>query len=171
MRKWYWLPTSRGSIGSQVACLLTTVGMRVDGAGRRRRPGGDGFAQIHSAGDLLDHVGVYDYVIVTAALTDATRHLINANVLRAMRSTARLINVARGAIVDEPALDVFEVEPLPRTSPLWRMPNVIITPHMAGDYAGWRECQYEVFLQNFARFRSGSRLHNELDKSLGYVLS
>lgn len=174
-----------GSIGGQIARLLGDVGMRVDGAGRRTRAGGNGFGRIHSTQNLIEYVGEYDYVVLAAALTHETRHLIDRQVLQAMSSTARLINVSRGAIVDEQALiaaladgsiagaalDVFEVEPLPQSSPLWRMPNVIVTAHMAGDYTGWRDWQYELFAQNFARFTSGLPLQNVLDKSLGYVVS
>jgi phosphoglycerate dehydrogenase-like enzyme len=113
----------------------------------------------------------------------APRGLISADVLRAMRGGAELINVGRGEIVDEHALaaalregrlggavlDVFETEPLPEASPLWGLPNVIVSPHMAGDFFGWRQAQQEVFIDNFRRFTHGRPLRNVVDTRLGYV--
>jgi phosphoglycerate dehydrogenase-like enzyme len=66
-------------------------------------------------------------------------------------------------------LDVFETEPLPEASPLWGLPNVIVSPHMAGDFYGWRETLRDVFIENFRRFTDGRPLRNVVDKRLGYV--
>jgi phosphoglycerate dehydrogenase-like enzyme len=93
------------------------------------------------------------------------------------------VNVGRGSTVDEPALvralqegrigaaalDVFEEEPLPKDSPLWNMPNVIVSPHMAGDFAGWREALVELFVENLQRYLTGRPLKNVVDKERGYV--
>ena len=100
-----------------------------------------------------------------------------------MKPTARLVNVGRGAIVDEraliaaletdeiagAALDVFEEEPLPQESPLWSMPNVIVSPHMSGDHYRYEEALAAVFLENYRRYRAGERLLNLIDKKLGFV--
>lgn len=174
-----------GAIGTAVAGLLRAVGVAVDGAGREERPKRFGFGRIRAISGLTSYIGEYDYVVICAPYTRDTHHLVDAPVLRAMKRSARLINIARGAIVDESALvtaltdhtiagaalDVFETEPLPPSSPLWAMPNVLLTPHMAGDFLGWRESQYQVFTDNFARFVDGRTLRNIVDKSLGYVVS
>jgi phosphoglycerate dehydrogenase-like enzyme len=102
-----------------------------------------------------------------------------------MRASTRFINVGRGSTVDEQALvhaleegtlagaalDVFEEEPLPASSPLWRMPNVIVSPHMSGDAAGWRETVVELFVENLQRYLTGRPLRNVVDKRRGYVPS
>ena len=102
--------------------------------------------------------------------------------MRRMKRSAVLVNTARGPIVDEAALaqalragwiagaglDVFEQEPLPPDSPLWDLPNVVVFPHMSGDYAGWRESAVELFLGNLGRFLNGEPLRNVVDKRLGY---
>ncbi len=106
-----------------------------------------------------------------------------ADVLRTMRGGAELINVGRGQIVDEHALaaalreerlggavlDVFETEPLPEARPLWGLPNVIVAPHMAGGFFGWRKELQEVFIHNFRRLTHGHPLRNVVDTRLGYV--
>lgn len=174
-----------GAIGSQIAALLRAIGVDVDGAGREERSGRGGFGRIRSTAGLTSYIGDYDYVVVAAPLTEQTRHLIDTRVLASMKPSARLVNIARGAIVDEPALvdalaggtiagaalDVFETEPLPQDSPLWSMPNVLLTPHLAGDFVGWRERQYRLFADNFARFLAGEPMRNVVDKALGYVAS
>lgn len=103
--------------------------------------------------------------------------------LKLMQRTAFLINIARGAVVDEAALlralregriagaalDVFTEEPLPPTSPFWDLPNVIVTPHIAGEPAGYAErVVTQVFADNLARFQSGRPLHNVVDLGRGY---
>ena len=100
-----------------------------------------------------------------------------------MKSSARFINLGRGELVDEGALlealqdgeiagaglDVFCTEPLPTESPFWDLDNVIVSPHMSGDYQGHQEAMAEVFLENFERFRDGRELLNQIDKSLGFA--
>jgi phosphoglycerate dehydrogenase-like enzyme len=102
-----------------------------------------------------------------------------------MSPGARFVNVGRGSTVDEgalvraleqgriggAALDVFEEEPLPADSPLWVMPNVVVSPHMAGDFAGWRESAVELFVGNLERYLTGRPLENVVDKERGYVPS
>jgi phosphoglycerate dehydrogenase-like enzyme len=100
-----------------------------------------------------------------------------------MKPTAHLVNVARGSVVDEPALvdalssgrlaaaslDVFVAEPLPEDHPLWSTPGVVITPHMAGDAAGWVETLARQFVDNALRWLDGRDLVNVVDKRLGFV--
>jgi phosphoglycerate dehydrogenase-like enzyme len=123
--------------------------------------------------------------VLAAPLTATTRGMLDAPTLAALRPTARVINVGRGALVVEPdlidalregriggaALDVFAREPLPADSPLWTLPGVIVSPHMSGDLVGWRQALVEVFRDNLARYRAGEPLRNVVDKSLGYVTS
>jgi phosphoglycerate dehydrogenase-like enzyme len=97
----------------------------------------------------------------------------------------RFVNVGRGSAVDEAALvraleqgsiagaalDVFETEPLPADSPLWSMPNVLVSPHMSANFAGWRETLVELFVENLERYLTGRPLKNVVDKERGYVPS
>ena len=174
-----------GSIGRAIARLLSSAGMHVEGVGRRARAGDDDFAAIHAQEDLNDLLPAADYVVIIVPLTDETRGMFGASQLAAMKPTARLINVARGAILDEPALvdalnagriggaalDVTTIEPLPGESPLWTMPNVIISPHMSGDFYGHYETMVSAFIDNFRRYRAGEPLSNVVDKVSGFVPS
>ena len=116
-------------------------------------------------------------------LTDQTRGLFGAAEFSAMKATARFINLGRGELVDEEALiaaltsgaiagaglDVFLNEPLPENSPFWDLENCIVSPHMSGDYHGFKETVAEVFLDNFERYRQCRELVNRVDKTLGFV--
>ena len=177
------LVVGTGSLGREIARLFHAVGMKVSGAGRSSRPGDEDFAQIHSCRDLATFVGDYDYVVLAAPLTTQTTGLISAEVLAAMKPTARLINVARGELVDTSALtdalasgsvagaalDVVHPEPLPERHALWDMDNVIITPHMSGDTEGYLDDLGQLFVDNLRRFCTGKRLQNVVDKALGFV--
>ncbi len=115
-------------------------------------------------------------------LTTGTRHLIGAQELVRMKTSAFLVNVSRGPIVDEDALaralkegaiagaamDVFAVEPLPGDSPLWDAPNFMYSPHIAGWLAEYPEMVLEVFRDNLHRYLSGQRLRCVIDKKIGY---
>jgi phosphoglycerate dehydrogenase-like enzyme len=123
-----------------------------------------------------------DFVVLALPLTDESRNLIGGAELKAMKSTARLINVSRGAIVDEQALiralqegsiggaglDVFVQEPLPADSPLRRMQNVIFSPHVSGDIAEYDVGAARLFAENLRRYLSGMPLLNVVDKARGY---
>ena len=123
-----------------------------------------------------------DHVALCCALTPETRHLIGEKELRLMRRTAYLHNVTRGGVVDQDALvrelqagtiagaglDVTEPEPLPDSSPLWKLENVIITPHSAGDADGSRRRVRLLVRENVRRFVAGEPLLNVVDKRLGY---
>jgi phosphoglycerate dehydrogenase-like enzyme len=160
-----------GPIGRAIAGLLRAVGMDVELVGRREFDG------------LPDLLPAADWLVLAAPLTDATRGMLDAAALALLRPSARVINVGRGALVDEPdlvdalqegriagaALDVFAREPLPADSPLWTHPGVIVSPHMSGDLIGWRQDLVAVFRDNLARYQAGEPLRNVVDKTLGYV--
>jgi phosphoglycerate dehydrogenase-like enzyme len=123
-----------------------------------------------------------DVVVLTVPLSQASRGLIGADELAAMRPSAYLINIGRGGTVDEAALvqalttqqiagaalDVFAEEPLPATSPLWGLDNVIITAHYAGATPYYQERAMAIFLDNLRRYVAGTPLHNQVDKQAGY---
>lgn len=123
-----------------------------------------------------------DFVQVTVPSTPANFHLIDENMLAAMRKTAILINVARGDVVDEAALiralqarqiggaalDVFEREPLPTDSPLWKLDQVIISPHISGNNEHYNESAAELFAQNLERYLTDQELLNRIDRTRGY---
>lgn len=177
------LVVGAGSIGRRIARLAAAVGMHVEGVASRAREKDRDFAAVHGTADLHAALGQADFVVVAAPLTPATRGLFDAAAFRAMRPDARFINIGRGPIVDTAALlaalqqgalagaalDVFEQEPLPAEHPLWGLPNVILTAHMAGDFIGWREALSEQFIENFHRWRAGEPLFNVVDKHRGYV--
>ena len=135
--------------------------------------------------DRLDDVlETSDVVFIACPNTGQTRHLVNARTLGKMKSTAFLVNTARGGIVDQAAitnalkagviagagLDVFEEEPLPADSPLWDMKNVIITPHLGGGSPNRNRRLIAFFCKNLERYLAGEPLYNEVDKTLGYPL-
>jgi phosphoglycerate dehydrogenase-like enzyme len=174
-----------GPIGTAVARRASALGMRVEAIASAGRPASTPYDRVRGPDALGDALGGADYVVNTLPLTERTRHLLDDAAFEAMRPTARLVNLGRGATVDEAALvralrrgaiagaalDVFETEPLPADSPLWRMPNVIVSPHMSGDLEGWEERVVDVFARNLDRFLRREPLHNVVDKSRGYVPS
>ncbi len=131
---------------------------------------------------LASMVQVCDFVALTLPLTDETHHLVNEAIFEAMKPSAYLINVARGAVVDEAALisalaaekiagaalDVTEQEPLPSTSPLWQMENVLITPHVSGNNSRYHERAAALFAENLERYLENKPLLNKLDRTHGY---
>ena len=172
-----------GSIGSELARLAAGVGMRVIGIRRDPgRRGGVGVDRVVSPERFIEVVGEADYLAVTAALTPQTRGMVSAAVLRALKPTAWVINIARGPIVDEAALaaalaerriggaalDVFETEPLPATSPLWSLDNAILTPHISNSSPKVRERSLALVVENVRRFKAGEPLLNLVDRSVGY---
>lgn len=177
------LVAGTGSIGRCIGRLLAAAGMTVDGLGRTARPGDADFRTIHASADFTAVAGDYDYVVLAAPLTPQTRHMVDADVLAALKSTAVLINVGRGALVDEEALvaaletgaiagaglDVFETEPLPADSPLWARDNVLATPHVSGDARSQEAVLVEQFTANLHAWLQGRPLLNVVDKALGFV--
>jgi phosphoglycerate dehydrogenase-like enzyme len=174
-----------GPIGRAIARLLRGAGMRVSGAGRTAREDDPDFGTVRAAAELGEHLPSADYVVAVAPLTEQTKGLFDASAFAAMKPSARFINVGRGELavtgdliealragrIAGAALDVFETEPLPADNPLWKMENVLVSPHMSGDFLGWRDTLVEVFTANFHRWRAGQPLRNVVDKKLGYVPS
>ena len=157
--------------------------MQVSGAGRRARTDDPDLGEVYESAGLASYVGDFDYVVNAAPLTPATRGLIDATVLKAMKPTAYLVNVGRGQSVVEDdliaalrdgtiagaALDVFETEPLPQDSPLWTMPQVAVSAHMSGNVVGWTDDLAHQFVDQAQRWLDGRPLDNVVDKQLGFV--
>jgi phosphoglycerate dehydrogenase-like enzyme len=172
-----------GSIGTETARLLAAAGLRVRGIARTPRPAAAPFESIRGPGDLLAELALADHVVNVLPITPATHYMFGAPAFAAMRPTAVFVNIGRGSTVDEAALiealrngmiagaalDVFEVEPLPAESPLWRMPNVLVSPHRAGDHEGWEADVVSLFLDNLRRFVAAEPLRNVVDVELGYA--
>lgn len=170
-----------GPIGRAVARLARGAGMQVSAVGSRDRDD-DELGPVRGPGALHDALAAADFVVDALPLTAATRHRFDAAAFAAMKTTARFLNVGRGETVDEPALvealasgaiagaalDVFEEEPLPETSPLWAMPNVIVSPHVCGEFEGWESAVMDVLVDNLGRYARGEPLRNVVDKALGY---
>jgi phosphoglycerate dehydrogenase-like enzyme len=179
------LVAGTGPIGRAIARDCRSLRMSVRGLARAPHPGDADMVEIFGVDRLPEAVATADYVVNALPATDETWHLFDGDVFAAMRPSARFVNVGRGSTVDEDALvralergaiagaalDVFEDEPLPPDSPLWAMPNVIVSPHMAGDAAGWREAAVELFVRNLERYLTGRPLLNVVDKMRGYVPS
>jgi D-2-hydroxyacid dehydrogenase (NADP+) len=175
-----------GAIGAPVAALCKALGMRVlavrRSAKRRQSADGGSMDEVLPPQDLPYLLGESDYVVVSVPLTPETRHMIAEPQLRAMKPSAVLINIARGAIVDTEALtralkegwiagaalDVFEEEPLPPESPLWDMENVLLTPHISGGTPRYMERAVELFCDNLRRYLAGAPLRNVVDPARGY---
>jgi phosphoglycerate dehydrogenase-like enzyme len=173
-----------GPIGRATAVRARALGMEIQAAGRRAR-GDDLFGPIvATADDEAFHaaLGRADHVLDALPLTPATRGLFDADVFAAMRPAARFYNVGRGTTVEEAALidalergaiagaalDVFAEEPLPAGSPLWTMPQVLLSPHMCGDVEGWEREVVGIFVENAARFARGEPLRNRVDTTAGF---
>ena len=173
-----------GRIGEAIARASKAFDMRVVATRRHTAKHGTSLAvdTFYPADKLLEMLRESDFVVVTVALTEETRKLIGERELRAMKSTAYIINIARGSVIDEAALtkalgekwiagaglDVFEKEPLPKDSELWTLPNVIITPHVAGLMPDYNARAMDVFCENLRRYLAGQPLMNVIDRTRGY---
>lgn len=171
-----------GSIGRSIARLLRAVGMRVEGVGRAARGADAELTRVYGVDNLAEALPRADFVILAMPATRDTAGLFDAAMLKKMRPGARLINVGRGAAVDERALidalnsghlagaglDVFATEPLPPSSPLWQMENVLVSPHMSGDFEDYAEDLGWLFAQNFERYERDEVLLNQVNKQRGY---
>jgi phosphoglycerate dehydrogenase-like enzyme len=171
-----------GPIGRETGHLLRAVGMAVTLVGRTERHDPE-FGVVCATEDLPALVAEADFVVAAVPLTPQTTGLFDRRLFRAMRRTARFVNVGRGPSVVErdlldaleageiagAALDVFEEEPLPPGHPLWSATRLFVSPHMSGDAGGWREALVRLFLDNLDRWRRGDPLRNVVDKQRGYV--
>ena len=187
-----------GSVGREIGRLLSAFGVRIVAVkARPDAPRDDGFRLPGTgdpAGEIPEHLigfdalagalGDADFVVITVPLTDQTRRLVDAPFLSRMRRDAWLINVGRGGHADEAALigalragriagavlDVFDDEPLPEDSPFWALPNVILTPHLAGaggPKAFWPDAS-RLLAENLRRYVAGDPLLNVIDGARGY---
>ena len=172
-----------GPIGRGVAARAKAFGMKTLGLRRTDAPC-EGVDEVLTGPQGLSRLlAESDYVVLAAALTGETRALIGADQLARMKPDAWLLNIARGAVVDEPALtaalqsgrlggaclDVFAQEPLPPDSPLWDLPNVHVAPHdSSGGTAALRQRQADLFLDNLRRFARGEPLQGVVDAARGY---
>lgn len=165
-----------GPIGTEVARLAGALGMDVTGV--RRRPRGTEPCPTVGVADLDSVLPRTDFLVLAAPLNAQTRHMIDASRLALLPRGAFVINVGRGALVDEEsliealaggrlggaALDVFETEPLPAASPLWAMPDVIVTPHACGRNPGNDERSLALLIENSRRWVRGEPLINEISR-------
>ena len=168
-----------GDIGRDIARMARGLGMRVLGVTRRGRPVREA-ARVYPVAAMARALREADFVVLLLPLTAETRGIIGSDALAVMKSTAWLINIARGAVVNEPALlealeqkriagavlDVFDREPLPPSHPLWRMDNVVVTPHISGPSTP--DAIAPVFNDNLARYRAGRALRHVVDRRQGY---
>jgi phosphoglycerate dehydrogenase-like enzyme len=173
-----------GSIGSAVAARAHPFGMKI--AALRRRPElfqGDLLVdQGYGPNQLKELITASDYLLVVTPLTAATRGMIGEREIALMKTDGVLINIGRGPVIDEgalvralethrirgAALDVFQTEPLPPDHPLWRMPNVLLSPHTADRVDGFLVPPFECFFENLDRFMRGQGLLHVVDKHAGY---
>jgi phosphoglycerate dehydrogenase-like enzyme len=165
-----------GRIGARLVRLAKAFDMRVVGIRRDPTAGAAGADAVAGHGHLHELLGQADVVALTCPLTPETENLVDAAALAAMKPGAHLVNVARGRVVDEPALiqalqegrlaaaglDVTQEEPLPATSPLWTMPNVLVTPHTAGETRAYEDNVIDILLENLDRLWRGAPLRNEV---------
>lgn len=185
-----------GSIGRQAARLLHAFGAKVlatkrnamkpedpdymvDGMGD---PAGDFVHRLYPAQAVRSMLKECDFIVVATPLTPDTQGMINADVLHACKPNAYLVDVSRGGVVDHEALasalkagklagaalDVFPIEPLPPESPLWKLPNVLITPHISGITPFYDERAIDLFAENLRRYIIGLPLYNRFDPEKGY---
>ena len=184
-----------GSIGREIARLLYSFGATVLAAKRNVMqpedngynaqglgdPKGNYFRRLYPIEGLPGMLKECDFVVLTLPLTKETYHLFDDKMFEAMKPGAGFVNIARGGLVDEAALvaalksrlsgavlDVFEQEPLPPESPLWSLPNVIITPHVSGISPKLMDAVVELFVRSVQRYQAGEPLYNIVDTSKGY---
>ncbi|MCH7551890.1 D-2-hydroxyacid dehydrogenase [Patescibacteria group bacterium] len=171
-----------GHIGKETARLASLMGAKVlaiDQAGKEKP---DFVETLETKEKFNELLPLADFVVICAPLTKETHHLFGKEKFKQMKPTAVLVNIGRGAIVNErelidalenkviagAALDVTEEEPLAKESPLWEMDNVIITPHHSGISERYMERAIDLFCENLKAYLKGEKLPNLVDKSAGY---
>lgn len=185
-----------GSIGREVARLLQPFGAEILAVKRDAMhpedtgytpagmgdPHGDFFHRLYPIEALHSVLAECDFVVVTLPLTEETRHIMDEKAFASMKNTAYMVNVGRGALVDEAALveavrnnviagaalDVFEEEPLPAESPLWELDNLILSPHISWVSENFEEERLSLFIENLNRYLVGLPLYNQVDRDKGY---
>ena len=170
-----------GDLGAAAGRAAKKLGMKVIAVTRSGKAGRPADAAIPSS-RIEQALPKADYLIVASPLTSLTRGLLNASRLALLKPGAALINIGRSPVVDYEALrgmlergelsgavlDVFDQEPLPADSPWWTTPNVIVMPHVTCDSPGYVENLFDRWFNNFERFLARKRLHNIVDRRLGY---
>ncbi len=173
-----------GGIGLEVAARGHVVGMRVVAMDPAPKAQPEYVERVYGPDELNVMLAEADFLVVAVPHTAETEHLINRAAIKVLKRTAVVVNVGRGKVVYLNALtqalqdgriggaclDVFEEEPLPEGHPLWKMDNVIITPHLAGDSDATFERRMQILVENCRRFRDDERLLNIVDKQKGYVV-
>ena len=169
-----------GAIATEVARRALAFGMDVVAVRRTSTPAAlDG---VEVAGSLIEALARADHVVVAAAATDATRHLLDADAFDALRPGAHVVNVARGSLIDQHALlaaldsgrvaraslDVTDPEPLPPGHALYAHPNVRVSPHISWSSPDTVRRTIEIFVENLTRWRQGRALAGRVDPSIGY---
>ena len=185
-----------GNIGREIARICQALGAEVLATKRDLKTLDAGGYVLEGLGDsqadiperlyppqaLASMASECDFLVLTVPLTPETRGLVNAKVLESMKDTAYLIDVSRGGVVDQgalvealrektiagAALDVYPVEPLPESSPLWELPNVILSPHIAGTSGQYLERAADLFAENLRRYVANEPLLNRYDSKRGY---
>ena len=171
-----------GGVGRAIARKARAFDMRILATRRAARPSDDGTEIVSGRAGLERLLRESDVVVITVPATTTTQRMIGAGELALLKPNAVLINVARGTIIDEAALidvlkqkrirgaglDVFEKEPLPGTSELWQLPNVLILPHVSATTPRFWERQSDLIIENFQRYVRGETLRNVVDKKAGY---
>lgn len=170
-----------GAIGQALASKSVALGMNVIGVSRKGQPQKN-FEHMYVTSELSQAISQADIVVLLTPLTSETFHLFDHQTFSAMKKGSCFINISRGETVDEAALlenltngklsfaglDVFEKEPLTAQSPLWDMPNVLITPHSAGDIDDYLPRAMAIFSGVFSDFSQDKTIRNRVDLELGY---
>jgi phosphoglycerate dehydrogenase-like enzyme len=172
-----------GAIGTEIARWCSALGMPVIGLRRDATlPKPEFVSEIFSNTQIAEFLRRSDFVVLALPLTAETRGWLSAERLAAMKAGAHLINIGRGDLVDETVLiemlrgrkiagavlDVFQIEPLPEDHPFWQMDNVLVTPHISGNFEDYVDRIGEQFAENLARYIRGEALLNVVDKARGY---
>jgi len=168
-----------GEIGKEFARLAKALGMHVIGVRRGVRKPDDPVDEMHTPDQIDALLPRAEWLMLACPLTPQTRGLITATRLALLPRGAHMINIARGEVIDEAAmiaalqsghlagayLDVFEQEPLPAASPLWDMPNVLVTPHNSSSALGNERRVFKMFVRNLEHWQRGEALRNEVPSS------
>ncbi|HKP53826.1 MAG TPA: D-2-hydroxyacid dehydrogenase [Chloroflexia bacterium] len=174
-----------GPIARRAATMCKALGMvvvSVRASIAEQQPSFEAVDRFYPPAELNDVLAQSDYVVVAAPRTPQSERMIGKSQFEAMKEGAVLVNISRGALVDEAAmiealqggklkgaaLDVFEREPLREDSPLWKMPNVLITPHVSGSNPHYDRRVTDLFCDNLARYLKGEQLRNKVESERGY---
>jgi phosphoglycerate dehydrogenase-like enzyme len=172
-----------GDIGRAVANRVHAMGMRVLALKRHAPSSPDPLVErFYGPRELTAMLPECDYIVASAPLTAETRHMISDSAIAAMKPNAVIINIGRGPVIDQAALvralsagrikgaglDVFEQEPIPADDPIFKLPNVLISPHTADRTTEWLNQAMRFFLEQYERFSGGQPLQNIVEKHLGY---